>query len=432
VSLKRPEVRTLSHVTPKVSESSTVHRTFTAAMDRLGPFEPHPALAVAVSGGADSMALAILARDWVCPRGGTLLALVVDHGLRTASNDEARTTIERLKHRGITARILELTNLPPGPALAERARIMRYEVLASACALAGRLHLLLGHHAADQVETLVMRVLRSSQTHGLAGMAALRETAGVRLLRPLLGIAPESLRQFLTESGVAWVDDPSNSDQRALRARLRHRLAAVSTDALPAALAAAGQLRGREENQTASELARRATIRPEGFALLTQGRIGVETLRSLIATIGGTAYKPAPGQLTGLAAHMKPATVAGVRILPAGRLGEGFLILREGAAIGAPIQASHGALWDGRFRLIAPDGVPATATIGKLGDDATRFRRSTSLPSVILRTLPAIRIGEGLAFVPHLGYSCRENDMPINVLFSPAIQAAGAAFVPAA
>ena len=55
---------------------------FTLAMDRLGPFEPSPELAVAVSGGADSMALALLAQDWVRRRGGTIVALIVDHGLR--------------------------------------------------------------------------------------------------------------------------------------------------------------------------------------------------------------------------------------------------------------------------------------------------------------------------------------------------------------
>src|SRR5450432_2141440 len=62
---------------------------FAAAMDRLGPFEPCPALAVAVSGGADSMALAVLARDWVRQHDGSAIALVVDHGLRAASAEEA-------------------------------------------------------------------------------------------------------------------------------------------------------------------------------------------------------------------------------------------------------------------------------------------------------------------------------------------------------
>jgi tRNA(Ile)-lysidine synthase len=191
--------------------------TFAAAIDRLGPFEPRPALAIAVSGGADSMALAILATDWARMRGGSTVALVVDHGLRAASASEAGDTIGRLARLKIPARLLRLSHLLHGSALAERARIRRYEVLTEACRDAGIVHLLLGHHAADQAETVVMRVLRGSQTHGLAGMPALRETTGLRLLRPLLEIEPAVLRGLLTEIGIDWVEDPSNRDMRAMR-----------------------------------------------------------------------------------------------------------------------------------------------------------------------------------------------------------------------
>jgi tRNA(Ile)-lysidine synthase len=408
---------------------------FTRAMDRLGPFEPCPQMAVAVSGGADSMALALLARDWVRLRGGTVVALIVDHGLRAESADEARITAERLGGLGIASRVLRLTGLTHGPAMAERARIGRYEVLSRACAEAGFLHLLLGHHAADQAETVAMRVLRGSQTHGLAGMAALRELGVVRLLRPLLGVTPSALRQFLTGIGVGWVEDPSNHDLRALRPRLRQALAAAPGTALGDALSSVGRLRRREEAEIASELATRASIRPEGFALVSGGRIGVNALRSLIGVIGGAPYPPTPGQVTELAAQMRPATVAGVRILKAGRLGDGVLMVREEAAIGPAVPASLGAIWDGRFRLHVPAGARIStlgdAMIGALGDDAARFRRCSSLPSVILRTLPAIRCGEKLASVPHLGYGCRENDGRITLLFSPGRQAAGAGFVPA-
>ena len=100
------------------------------AMDRLGPFEPCPRLAVAVSGGADSMALALLAHEWASCRGGGILALTVDHGLRPASGDEARTTLSRLAVRAIAGRVLTLTALTRGPALAERARASVERMLA--------------------------------------------------------------------------------------------------------------------------------------------------------------------------------------------------------------------------------------------------------------------------------------------------------------
>jgi tRNA(Ile)-lysidine synthase len=407
---------------------------FAAAMDRLGPFEPNPALAVAVSGGADSIGLAVLARDWVGRLGGSVRALVVDHGLRAASPDEARVTVERLERLGIAARILRLSGLTPGSALAERSRIMRYQVLANACAEAGVLHLLLGHHAADQVETLAMRLLRGSQTHGLAGMPALRETAGVRLIRPLLGVEPLVLRHLLIRCGIGWVEDPSNHDLRALRPRLRHALASapVGESGLADALSSVGKLRRREEEEAGAELAQRAAIRPEGFALLSPGRISVAAFRALVRTIGGARYSPSHTQISELAARPGPATVAGARILPAGRLGDGMLIVREEAAIGAAVPACHGAMWDGRFRQSARGVVPSGTSIGKLGADATRFRGCSDLPSAVLRTMPALRLGGDLAEVPHLGYARQDSEPLMTLLFAPDKPAAGPSFVPVA
>jgi tRNA(Ile)-lysidine synthase len=378
---------------------------------------------------------------------------VVDHGLRPASADEARLTIDRLTGLGIAARLLPLANLTHGPALAERARIMRYAVLADACREAGLLHLLLGHHAADQVETLAMRVLRGSRTHGLAGMAALRETAGLRLLRPLLEVEPALLRGLLTASGIDWVEDPSNQDVRALRPRLRHHLARPTAEeagrgetGLAQAIAAVGRLRSQEETETAAELAGRTTIRPEGFALLSPGRIGSAALSSLVRTIGGMPYPASPGQISELAARPKPATVAGVRIMPAGGFGDGWLIVREEAAIMEPVAASPDTMWDHRFRVLGNTGIPSGAfpgatfhgaaclggaMIGKLGPDAARFRDDSDLPSAVLRTLPALRIGKVLAAVPHLRYVSHEYDARVTVLFSPRTPVAGPCFVPA-
>ena len=402
-------------------------------MGRLGPFEPRPVLAVAVSGGADSLALAILASDWSRQQGGSAIALVFDHGLRPASANEARITIERLAGLGIQARLLPLSDLTRGPALAERARSARYAILTKACRNANSVHLLLGHHAADQVETLAMRVLSGSGPLGLAGMAALRETASIRLLRPLLGIEPCGLRRFLIAAGVDWIEDPSNQDTSALRPRLRQRLAGHAADAagLSAAMGAAGRLRSREEVRIAAVLANRTAIFPEGFALLSPGRIDAAALGALVRTIGGLGYPPSLGQIADLAAQPRAATVAGVRAMPAGRFGKGWLILREEAAIMAPVQATPGAVWDNRFRLSGPPGTRNDTTMGKLGPGAARFRHDSDLPSAVLRTLPAIRHGQRLIAVPHLNYVAEGAEFPLNVLFAPPQAAAGPCFVPA-
>ncbi|WP_428486625.1 tRNA lysidine(34) synthetase TilS [Rhodopila sp.] len=413
--------------------ASALDGAFAAAMDRLGPFEPKPALSAAVSGGADSTALALLAHDWVRQRQGRLLALVVDHGLRPESAREAQLTIDRLGLLGIAAILLPLTNLRRGPALAERARIMRYQALAAACRSDGSVHLLLGHHAADQAETMMMRVLRRSLTHGLAAMPAALETPWVRLLRPLLTIDPDALRRWLRDRGIGWTEDPSNHDLRALRPRLRHRAARHMSGAgmaeLTAAACAVANQRAREEAATAAELARRATIRPEGFALLSPGRISAGALASLVRMIGGALYGPSLARIDDLAAWPRPATLAGVRILPAGRMGAGFLLVREDTAAADPVAAQPDMIWDGRFRLIAND-IPAGATIGKLAADATHFRRCSSLPSAVLRTLPALRYGKTLAAVPHLRYAVDNVWGGKTILFEPGKPLAGSCFVP--
>ena len=110
---------------------------FAAVMAALAPFEPAPRIAAGVSGGADSMALALLADAWARERGGSLLALVVDHGLRQGSGQEAAETRVRLNARGIAVRLLTIAGLAHGPALAERARAARFDALEGACAAAG-------------------------------------------------------------------------------------------------------------------------------------------------------------------------------------------------------------------------------------------------------------------------------------------------------
>lgn len=410
---------------------------FAALMAPLGPFEPAPSLAVGVSGGADSTALALLADAWARARGGRVLALVADHGLRPESGREAALTCERLAARGIASELLVLTGLEPGPALEERARLARHAALRAAAARHGLLHLLLAHHAADQAETVAMRRLSGSGPAGLAGMAGLLETPEVRLLRPLLSVPPGRLRATLRAAGMAWVEDPSNADPALSRARLRAaRADAAGTGVLAracvVAAAARGGARRRAELACAGELAARASLYPEGYALLTAGPIDPAALAALLRTLGGRAYAPSPRQVTPLAAALRPATLGGVRILPAGRRGPGWLVVREAAAVGPAVLARAGAVWDGRFRLVDAEGLASGCRLGALGRAAAALRRlpaARPLPSAVLETLPALWHGAELVAVPHLLLYlhpplCRE----AHVVFSPPVPVAGAPF----
>ncbi|HEY6431214.1 MAG TPA: tRNA lysidine(34) synthetase TilS, partial [Acetobacteraceae bacterium] len=385
----------------------------------------------AVSGGPDSLALALLAQRWVAGCGGTLLALIVDHRLRPESSREAAETLARLAGQRIPARVLTLSGLHPGPALAERARQARYAILLETCRAEGILHLLLGHHAADQGETVLMRALSKSGPAGLAGMAAIVETAYVRLLRPLLSIAPEQLRDVLAEAGVAWVEDPSNVDPRALRPRLRALRAdrigsGPATKALSEAADRAGQLRAEHERETASLLGR-ITLRPEGFAVIESPSLPAAILSALMQAVSGAAYPPRHRSLASLASALRPATLGGTRLMEGGRMGR-FLLLREMTALQPPVPACPGATWDERFRIDMPPGAATDLTFGALGDDTPRIRAYSDLPAAVLRTLPALRRHGTLVAVPHIEYPDAAACAAFAVTFRPARPVAGAPY----
>ena len=358
------------------------------------------------------MALACLADRWARDQNGQIVALIVDHGLRPDSAAEAALTAERLGTHGIAAETLTLTGLAPGPGLvarglAARARTARYAALAAACRARGIVHLLLGHHAADQAETIAMRLLAGSASDGLAGMAACVATDDLLLLRPLLATPPGALRQLLRDAGWDWVEDPSNQNPRWQRARLRilrrdRDGRGPATRALVAATQRRRAARERAEQAVATCLAARVSLYPEGYAVLTPGPIAPTALRALLRMLGGSAYPLTLAAVAALTANPRPATLAGVRLLPAGRLGPpgSMLLVREIAAMAPPIQADSGATWDRRFRVSGD--LPAGAMLGALGQDAARFRRASPLPAAVLAGMPCLRIGDDIVSVPHL------------------------------
>jgi tRNA(Ile)-lysidine synthase len=376
---------------------------FAARLAQFAPFESQPVLAVAVSGGRDSLALALLADEWAKQRGGRVLALIVDHALRPESGEEAATVGRRLQALGIAAEVLRWVR-PPGEAIANaiqaQARAARYRLLSARCAAEGILHLLLGHQADDQAETFVLRLLRESGIDGLAAMAACVELPGLRLLRPMLDVPRAALAATLAARGEGWVDDPSNHDPRYERARLRDAGLPVEASSGRAAAAAMARLRAVREHAVARALAGVATVHPLGAVLLEPE--GLASLPPAVAEpvvaravmcAGGRDYPPRRARLAPVVAHMRSAgsgsgasrdrTLGGCRVLWRSRR---WVLVRDPAAIGAGV--SDGP-WDGRFRL-------SSAPKGPLGAPGWLQYRETiaaawALPGlpVVARALPA-------------------------------------------
>ena len=410
--------------------------TFARVLAALGPFEAAPCLAVAVSGGADSMALALLADDWARARGGRIHALTVDHGLRAESGEEALRVGAWLRARGIDHHVLAWNGAKPATAMQARARDARYALLGGWCRGAGVVHLLLAHQRQDQAETLLLRLAAGSGPDGLAGMSALVETADVRLLRPLLRVPPDALRAFLAERGQPWIEDPSNDDPRFARVRMRQAVPALAAlgmtvETLAAAADRFAAVRVALEAGSARVVARAVRLDPAGFAVLSPDEfadvpdeIAARALARVLACVGGRAYPPSLERVAALLAVARGinptggargiGTLAGC-VLEC-RAGT-WLVRREARGLPAPewLRAGCRPAWDGRFDVtIAPvfddaDRMPLTlAPLGEAGwreivDHAPVFRRR-SPPRAVLAVLPALRDGQGVVRVPHLGY----------------------------
>lgn len=390
-------------------------------MAQLGPFFPdqsdYPPIAMAVSGGGDSLCLAWLASFWR----KNLLALVVDHGLRPKSGQEAQQTIARLRAMNIPAQLLVLTDLKKGSAMAHRAREARYARLIAACQEYGCTDLLLGHQADDLAETVWMRQNSSSGPEGLAGMGWITVRPDIRLIRPLLGFSRAALRNTLRQAHLEWVDDPSNQDQRAERVRLRFLLQENDQRAHFWKLSMqSGQLRMRKERERAAQLALHAVMCPEGWAALGPELPDVDVLAALIRSIGGAEYPPAQSAVVRLKDMATEATLAGTRLI---RHAQKWVLMREAAAMAPAQQAENGIVWDNRFVLCLPASVSKVGLMVAAAGYGLARKIRNGQQARFCAVLPALwRAGKRVA-VPHLGWVA-EDELDLRgaeFIFRPAV-----------
>jgi tRNA(Ile)-lysidine synthase len=191
-----------------------------------------PAIVLAVSGGPDSVALMWLMARWrrALVRGPRLVAVTVDHGLRTASAREASDVKCLARSLGLPHHTLRWRGTKPKTGLPAAARAERYRLLASAAQDHGATHILTAHTRDDQAETLLMRLLRGSGITGLAAMARQSPRHGVVLARPLLQVSKARLIATLQKAKVGFADDPSNRDIQFTRPRLRALMPALAAE----------------------------------------------------------------------------------------------------------------------------------------------------------------------------------------------------------
>jgi tRNA(Ile)-lysidine synthase len=187
-------------------------------------------LLIAVSGGPDSMALLALLAAW--PQHPRLAAATVDHGLRAEAVAEAEMVAGFCQQLGIPHTILNWTGEKPVTGLQEAARDARYALLVRHAQSLGLAHILTAHHANDQAETVLMRLISGSGIVGLSGMRFETQKTGVQHLRPLLAIPKARLVATCHARNIPFVEDPSNTSERFGRPRIRRVMTVLQKDGL--------------------------------------------------------------------------------------------------------------------------------------------------------------------------------------------------------
>jgi tRNA(Ile)-lysidine synthase len=322
-------------------------RTVGAALDDAGVGVGDRAL-VAISGGADSTALAYLVAE---ARPDLELTLVhVRHGLRDDRADLEAVT-RHAGWLGLPLEVREVEVAPRGRGTEDAAREVRHAVLDEVAAATHAIWTLLGHHADDQAETVLLRLARGTGTEGLGAMAPVRG----RLVRPLLRLRRADLHRFVELEGLPTVEDPTNTDPAVRRAVVRHELFAVLERIGPDPVGALGRLADLARDDVAalhswaSEVVRRDRRRVGPVvsiptSSLTELPVAVarQVVRHLVRQVASSCT---PG-------HHDPPTAATVsRVLD----------LEPGRTVHLPggIHASAGGGWCS----LAPEAPPATAQV---------------------------------------------------------------------
>jgi len=397
------------------------------AQTLFAPMAGFSRLALAVSGGPDSLALMRLAAGWAAEQSlaPKLSVLTVDHGLRATSREEAELVGRLAAELGLPHAILTWEREELSRAgLQARARAARYDLMASFCHANDIPALVTAHHLDDQAETFLMRLKRSSGLDGLAAIPERGEWAGIAILRPLLDMPRARLVATLEEAGVGFVSDPSNLDPRFERARVRGSADALAMLGLmpeTLALSARRLRRAREALEQAARdfIARHSEMSEAGYALIDREaleaapqEIALRALSQLIGAVGGGEMPLRLAKLEALLAGLstrpdKAHTLGRCRLEPcSGRLGI-FREVRGGGLPVAELLPGERMLWDNRFRIELGAKERAPILVRALGEAGLREFKgrsplAASLPRLAGRTLPSCLRGEVLVGLPSL------------------------------
>ncbi|WP_319532904.1 tRNA lysidine(34) synthetase TilS [uncultured Cohaesibacter sp.] len=284
----------------------------------LAPLRHHNRLLLAVSGGADSLALMILCAEWQtrCDNAPEILVASVDHGLRPDAASECAYVARLAEERGLRHTTLVWNETPTEASLQTQAREARYRLLAEHARQTDCSAIGLAHHLDDQAETLIMRLIRGSGVTGLGAMRAEQPHKDLSLLRPLLAVPKSRLMASLRARDLNWIEDPSNQSKNYLRVRVRGLLPELAKEGCDAHRLAATAHRMQRADDTLSTLAeelfqklmrkepgRALSFDPLSYAGCLE-ELRLRLCRMMLVEVAGAGYPPREERLVSLDAAL--------------------------------------------------------------------------------------------------------------------------------
>lgn len=389
----------------QASRNTQVPTATLEAFDRRLDSASAAPVAVAFSGGGDSLAALILTLAWAHGCGRSVIALTVDHRLQARSGAWTAFAGRTALRLGAAFRALSWDGDKPTHGLSAAARQARHRLIAAAAREAGARAVVFGHTADDLLEGEIMRGEGSTlgQPREWAPSPVWPEGRGLFLLRPLLARRRAELRDLLSARGEGWIDDPANDDPGSARARARRVAASVLAPGSAPPVATV-------EGSTAA-LAGLAT---EAAGCIQISRAAWRQARpdaahrflaAAAACAGGGERPPRRDRVEALAARIAgpeafAATLAGAKIVA----GDAVLIARDAGEVRrgglkpTPLRPGESIVWDGRFLVTRDADDSRAAMVRPLAGHARRLDRRTrkqlqALPAAARGALPVIEAG---------------------------------------
>ncbi len=200
------------------------NKEFIKNIEKKYNFEKKPSVAVAVSGGPDSMSLLFLVNAFIKYKKGKLMALIVDHRIRKNSKEEAKFISTYLDKNNINSQILTANKDKVSKKSMNEARDNRYNLLTDFCIKNNFLHLFIAHHKDDNLETFLNRKIAGSDFYGLKSMSEFSLYNKVCIIRPLLNFSKDALLNYNKKNKIEYINDPSNFNLDYTRPTIRNFL----------------------------------------------------------------------------------------------------------------------------------------------------------------------------------------------------------------